>query len=72
MGMKELANNPKSTVIDSVHQRGERTIVTFRDSPVLYAFKGIPPALAKQWVDSPSLGRFFSSEIRNKYLFEKM
>lgn len=69
--MKQVMNNPKSSVIDSVHQRGGDVIVTFRDNSSLYKFSGIPQNMVEEWEKAESKGRYFSKNIRGKYPFSK-
>lgn len=70
--MKQVMNNPKSSVIDSVHRRGDATVVTFRDNETIYKFEGIPQNVVDEWTAAESKGRYFAKNIRGKYPFGKI
>ena len=61
----------KSSNIDSVGYENENLYIQYQ-SGVIYKYKNVPKVIYESLIDSDSKGRFMNSEIKNKYLFERL
>jgi lysyl-tRNA synthetase class 2 len=41
--------------------------IRFRNTGQTYSFQGVPPDVAKQLADAPSIGKFFKSNIEGQF-----
>ena len=55
-----------STVIAGFLKVGEDLLVRFK-SGYVYKYFNVPDYVVNEFEDAPSLGKFFNSEIKNKY-----
>ena len=63
----------ESSVIEEItyNTDSHTTHVEFVDGERYYYYE-IPPHVIKNWISSPSPGKFFHKKIRGKYEYEKM
>ena len=61
----------KSSNIDSVGYENENLYIQYQ-SGAIYKYKNVPKVIYESLMDSDSKGRFMNSEIKNKYLFERL
>lgn len=61
----------KSSNIDSVGYENENLYIQYQ-SGIIYKYKNVPKVIYESLMDSDSKGRFMNSEIKNKYLFERL
>lgn len=61
----------KSSNIDSVGYENENLYIQYQ-SGAIYKYKNVPKVIYESLIDSDSKGRFMNSEIKNKYLFERL
>ena len=61
----------KSSNIDSVGYENENLYIKYQ-SGAIYKYKNVPKVIYESFIDSDSKGRFMNSEIKNKYLFERL
>ena len=61
----------KSSNIESVGYENENLYIQYQ-SGTIYKYKNVPKVIYESLIDSDSKGRFMNSEIKNKYLFERL
>lgn len=61
----------KSSNIESVGYENENLYIQYQ-SGAIYKYKNVPKVIYESLIDSDSKGRFMNSEIKNKYLFERL
>lgn len=61
----------KSSNIESVGYENENLYIQYQ-SGTIYKYKNVPKVIYESLMDSDSKGRFMNSEIKNKYLFERL
>ncbi len=61
-----------STIVSAGYLPGIRVLEIEFQSGAVYRFEGVPKKVFTAFTKAPSKGRFFGSEIRGKYSFEKM
>jgi lysyl-tRNA synthetase class 2 len=63
----------ESSVIDAVRcdSRTERLDIRFTSGDV-YRYAEVPPFVVRAFIEAPSKGEYFNTEIRDGYAFERL
>lgn len=63
-----------SSVISSFKYHPESQIleIEFRASGEMYRYFEVPPSVHQEFLNAPSKGKYFNSEIKDKYRFQKI
>lgn len=61
----------QSSTIEFIEETGRGTMIIWFKGGGKYEYFDIPLVVIEEFVDSPSVGRFFNENIRGKYREEK-
>jgi hypothetical protein len=64
---KFACRNTESSVVHRICYRADRQYLVALLGGEYYHYCGMPPALVRQWLAAPSLGRFYNSSVKGSY-----